>query len=82
VLFFPTEAQVANIFTKSLTEAKFSKLRSTLGVPEIVIKGGYSSKSKELPYSSWKEIVPTLATGYLASTPSSTYTPESCFVRI
>jgi hypothetical protein len=26
VLFFPTENQVANIFTKSLTEAKFSKL--------------------------------------------------------
>jgi hypothetical protein len=31
VLFFPTEYQVANIFTKSLTEAKFSKLRSMLG---------------------------------------------------
>jgi hypothetical protein len=26
VLFFPTEDQVANIFTKSLTEVKFSKL--------------------------------------------------------
>jgi hypothetical protein len=26
VLFFPTEDQVADIFTKSLTEAKFSKL--------------------------------------------------------
>jgi hypothetical protein len=40
VLFFPTEDQVANIFTKSLTEAKFSKLRSMLGVQEVVIKGG------------------------------------------
>jgi hypothetical protein len=28
VLFFPTEDQVADIFTKSLTEVKFSKLRS------------------------------------------------------
>ena len=32
VLFFPTEDQVANIFTKSLTEANFSELRSMLGV--------------------------------------------------
>jgi hypothetical protein len=40
VLFFPTEDQVADIFTKSLTEAKFSKLRSMLGVHEVVIKGG------------------------------------------
>jgi hypothetical protein len=40
VLFFPTEDQVANIFTKSLTEAKFSKLCSMLGVQEVVIKGG------------------------------------------
>ena len=31
VLFCPTKDQVADIFTKSLTEAKFSKLRSTLG---------------------------------------------------
>jgi hypothetical protein len=38
VLFFPTEDQVADIFTKSLTEAKFSKLRSMLGVQEVVIK--------------------------------------------
>ena len=42
VLFFPTEDQVANIFTKSLTEAKFSKLRSMLGFQEIVIKGGWA----------------------------------------
>jgi hypothetical protein len=40
MLFFPTEDQVADIFTKSLTEAKFSKLRSMLGVQEVVIKGG------------------------------------------
>jgi hypothetical protein len=40
VIFFPTEDQVANIFTKSLTEEKFSKLRSMLGVQEVVIKGG------------------------------------------
>jgi hypothetical protein len=32
VIVFPTEDQVADIFTKSLTEAKFSKLRSMLGV--------------------------------------------------
>jgi hypothetical protein len=36
----PTEDEVADIFTKSLTEAKFSKLRSMLGVQEVVIKGG------------------------------------------
>jgi hypothetical protein len=40
VIFFHTEDQVADIFTKSLTEAKFSKLRSMLGVQEFVIKGG------------------------------------------
>jgi hypothetical protein len=40
VFFFPTKDQVADIFTKSLTEAKFSKLRSMLGVEEVVIKGG------------------------------------------
>jgi hypothetical protein len=39
VLFFPIEHQVADIFTKSLTEEKFSKLRSMLGVQEVVIKG-------------------------------------------
>jgi hypothetical protein len=41
-----------------------------------------SSKSKELPDSSWKGIVPTPAIRYLASSPSSTYTPESCFFRL
>jgi hypothetical protein len=40
VLFFLTKDQVANIFTKSLTKAKFSKLRSMLGVQEVVNKGG------------------------------------------
>ena len=32
VLYCPTDDQVADIFTKSLTEAKFSKLLSMLGV--------------------------------------------------
>jgi hypothetical protein len=32
VLFFPTKDQVADIFTKPLTEVKFSKLQSMLGV--------------------------------------------------
>jgi hypothetical protein len=40
VLFFPTEDQVVDIFTKCLTEAKFSKLRSMLGVHYLFIKGG------------------------------------------
>ena len=40
VLFFPTEDQVVDIFTKSLTEVKFSKLLSMLGVREVVIKEG------------------------------------------
>jgi hypothetical protein len=40
VPFFPTEDQVADIFTKSLIEAKFFKLQSMLGVHEFVIKGG------------------------------------------
>ena len=40
VLFFPTNDQVADIFTKSLTEAKFSKLLSMLGVQECVLNGG------------------------------------------
>ena len=39
VLFFPTDDQVVDIFTKSLTEANFSKLRSMLGVHECVLKG-------------------------------------------
>ena len=40
VLFFPTDDQVADIFTKSPSKAKFSKIRSMLGVQEFVIKGG------------------------------------------
>jgi hypothetical protein len=40
VRFFPIEDQMTNIFKKSLTEVKFSKLRSMLGVQEVVIKGG------------------------------------------
>jgi hypothetical protein len=40
VLYFPTNDQVANIFTKSLTKTKFSKLQSMLRVQEVVIKGG------------------------------------------
>ena len=40
VLFCPIKDQVADIFTKSLTEAKFFKLRSMLGVHKFVIKGG------------------------------------------
>ena len=40
VLFCLTDDQVADIFTKSFTESKFSKLRSMLGVQDVVIKGG------------------------------------------
>ena len=43
VLFFPIEDQVPDIFTKSLTEAKFSKLRSMLRVQEVVIKEGVAT---------------------------------------
>ena len=32
MLYFPTDDQVADIFTKSLIEENFSKLRSMLGV--------------------------------------------------
>jgi hypothetical protein len=34
------ENQVADIFKKSVIEAKFSKLQSMLGVHEVFIKGG------------------------------------------
>ena len=40
VLYFPTEDQVADIFTKTLTEVNFTKLRLMSGVQEVVIKGG------------------------------------------
>lgn len=39
VLYCPTEDQVADIFTKTLTEVKFTKLRFMIGVQEVVIKG-------------------------------------------
>ena len=39
VLYCPTDDQVADIFTKSLTEAKFSKLRSMLGVQDVSLRG-------------------------------------------
>ena len=38
--YCPTEIQVADIFSKSMTEAKFVRLRSLLGMREVVIKGG------------------------------------------
>ena len=40
MLYFPTDDKVVDIFTKSLIEAKFSKIRSMLGVQECVLKGG------------------------------------------
>ena len=40
VINFPTEDQVENIFTKTLAEVKFTKLRPMVGVQEVVIKGG------------------------------------------
>ena len=40
VLFCTTYDKVADIFTKSLTKPKFSKLISMLGVQECVVKGG------------------------------------------
>ena len=40
ILYSPTDDQAADIFTKSLTEANFSKIRSMLGVQECVLKGG------------------------------------------
>ena len=40
VLYFLTEDQVADIFMKTLTEVKFTKLWIIVGVQEVVIKGG------------------------------------------
>jgi hypothetical protein len=40
VLYCLIEDQVANIFTKTLTKVKFTKLRIMVGVQEVVIKGG------------------------------------------
>ena len=39
VLYCPTDDKVVDIFTKSLIEAKFSKIRSMLGVQECFLKG-------------------------------------------
>eukprot|EP00253_Pinus_taeda_P027116 PITA_27116 len=39
VQYCSTDDQVANIFTKGLTEAKFTKLRFMVGVQEVVTKG-------------------------------------------
>eukprot|EP00253_Pinus_taeda_P010619 PITA_10619 len=40
VQYCSTDDQVADIFTKALTEAKFIKLRFMVGVQEVVTKGG------------------------------------------
>jgi hypothetical protein len=48
VLFLSTKDQVADIFTKFLTKANFSKLQSMLGVQEVVIKGGVVSNASFL----------------------------------
>jgi len=40
VQYCSTDDQVADIFTKALTEAKFAKLRFTVGIEEVVTKGG------------------------------------------
>eukprot|EP00253_Pinus_taeda_P017575 PITA_17575 len=40
VQYCSTDDQVADIFTKALTEAKFTKLRYMVGVQEVVTKGG------------------------------------------
>eukprot|EP00253_Pinus_taeda_P019701 PITA_19701 len=40
VQYCSTDDQVANIFTKALIEAKFTKLRFMVGLQEVVTKGG------------------------------------------
>eukprot|EP00253_Pinus_taeda_P034126 PITA_34126 len=40
VQYCSTDDQIADIFTKALTEAKFTKLRFMVGVQEVVTKGG------------------------------------------
>eukprot|EP00253_Pinus_taeda_P030178 PITA_30178 len=40
VQYCSTDDQFADIFTKALTEAKFTKLRFMVGVQEVVTKGG------------------------------------------
>ena len=50
VPYCSTDDQVADIFTKTLTEAKFTKLHSMLGVQEVVIKGGQALMPPSLSY--------------------------------
>ena len=50
VLLFPIEDEVVDIFTKSLTKAKFSKLWSMLGAQEVVIKGGWDLMPPSFSY--------------------------------
>ena len=38
--YCPTEQQASDIFTKSMTEPKFIRPRSLLGMREVVIQGG------------------------------------------
>jgi hypothetical protein len=40
VLYCRTEDQVIDIFMKTLTKAKLTKLQPMVGVKEVVIKGG------------------------------------------
>ncbi len=40
VQYCSTDDQVVDIFTKALTEAKFTKLQFMVGVQEVVTKGG------------------------------------------
>ena len=48
VQYCSTDDQVTDIFTKALTEAKFTKLRFMLGVQEVVTKGGIGSSASFL----------------------------------
>ena len=40
VKYCSTDDQIANIFTKALTEVKFTKIRFMVGVHEVVTNGG------------------------------------------
>ena len=50
VLYCPIEDQVVDIFMKTLTEVKFTKLRLMVGVQEVVIKGGYALMPHSFSY--------------------------------